>query len=372
MTSYRFTQVLCAVAFTGTAIPAAAEPDLKYENNSGGTVEFYGHLSPTFVRSNDGQDSRTVYASNDTSPSRIGLRLAQPFSDNLTFGVRLETGLGFAATSDYNQFNDPKILDWQRTDIRWADLSVKGDFGTFYAGQGSMAADGVTEYNFEGVQMAILNELQDENGGYFLRQSDGVLSTTATLGLSFNGLDPTRRGRIRYDSPYFSGFQFRIATGKDILTPGSEDKFSDAQIHYKQTLGNTKIEGGIGYEVRQRPGTPDRERLLSSVAVEFGSGFNFALASSRQHNGPRYNYASVGYNANFWSIGQTSFVIDHFNGEDYNVSGSTSKSWGIGAAQYFFDGELQVYVGYRRYDYQEIAVSFMEADNWTLGARWNF
>ena len=174
------------------------------------------------------------------------------------------------------------------------------------------------------------------------------------------------------NTPFFRGFQFRIATGKDILTPGSEDKFSDAQIHYKQTFGQTKITGGVGDEVRQRPGTPDRKRLLSSVAVEFGNGVNFAVASSRQTDGPRYDYASLGYNAHFWSVGQTSFVVDYFDGEDYNVSGSTSQSWGIGAAQYFHDGDFQVYFGYRRYDYQEIQTAFYEAESWTLGGRWNF
>ncbi|WP_158964671.1 porin [Chachezhania sediminis] len=364
-------QAALAVALIGVAAPAAAAPKHRYTNSSGGTVDFYGFLNPAWVQFSDGQETRSVLADNDTAPSRIGMRLAQPLSDGLTFGIRLETALGFASTSAYNQTNDPKAYNWTRESIRWADLSLEGPWGTFFAGQGSMAADGVTQYNFEGVQMAILNELQDEDGGYFLRQANGLLGQ-ATVGNSFNGLDPSRRGRIRYDTPFFGGFQFRVATGKDILTEGSDDKYTDAQIHYKQEFGTTKVDGGVGYEVKQTPGQPDRRRTMSSIAIEFGSGLNFAVASARQHGDGRYDYVSAGYNAHFTPLGMTAFVIDYFGGEDYNVSGSTSTSWGIGVAQYFDDANMQVYAGYRSYDYQEPGNPYMDADNWTVGMRWDF
>ena len=228
--NFKLASVATVLAAT-TAIPAAAE--MKYENNSGGYVLLYGQLNPALISVDDGQDTDTRVLDNDLSNSRVGLRLLQPFGQN-EFTFRFETGLGLPSSSEWNQLGTD-FSGWTREDLRHVDFALKGDWGKFSAGQGSMASDGSSEVDLSYVGTALYSFTNDENSGFFYRGTDGTLSDI-TVGDSSNNFDGSRRGRVRYDTPEVNGFSAAIAYGQNILSSSDDDDYYDVALNYGNTF----------------------------------------------------------------------------------------------------------------------------------------
>ncbi|MEX0311511.1 MAG: porin, partial [Tateyamaria sp.] len=104
MTHTRFS-LPAAACFAGlAATPGLAGP--TYENASGGTFTPYGHLNFAITSFDDGQEDNTQLTDSESSTSRLGFRLTQPFGENeLTF--RFETSIGFAPSDEFSQTSDP-------------------------------------------------------------------------------------------------------------------------------------------------------------------------------------------------------------------------------------------------------------------------
>lgn len=352
------------------AAPALAGP--VYETGSGGTFTYYGHFNPAYTSFDDGVDTTGELADNAASNSRIGMFVTQPYGDyELRF--RLETAFGFRQTNQISQTNTPGGIDWDRTDIRHVDFRLRTpNAGTFYVGQGSMATDGLGEVGLSGTDLANYVSLSDYAGGFELRTSAGALSGI-TIGDAFDSYDGSRRGRVRWDSPEFAGFTFRIAYGEDILTSGNDDEFWDVGIGYEADLNGTQLEAGLGYQVRMRPGAEDREDTFGSISVLLQSGLNFTFAAGDRNTGGDYVYGKVGYLADLLPVGETAISLDYYSGGDFVTAGDESDSWGIGIVQDFDAANVEAYLGYRDYSYSDTtATSYQDASSFIIGARWRF
>ncbi|MBE1284751.1 MAG: porin [Rhodobacteraceae bacterium] len=357
-----------AALAAGVAAPAAAE--LKWDNASGGYVRLYGQVSPTFQSVDDGFQSYDNFLDNSHSNTRVGLWVMQPLADG-TFGFNFETALGWTNTAGVNQNQQSTGFDWDRGDLRKVDFSYKSNtWGTVYVGQGSMATDGVADKSLNNNAMTTYNGIGDFAGGYQFRTTTGALSGV-TIGSVMPSLDGGRRGRIRYDSPTFNGFQVAVAAGEEILSTTNSDNYYDIAIKYVQDFDGFEVAGGVGFS-RRDTATGNVDDTFGSVAVRLDNGLNFAFSAGSRKNSGDYTYVLAGYEADFWQIGKTSFAVDYYAGNDFGLAGREANTMGVGINQNIDSISTQVYLGYRTHELSDPGVAYADVDAVLFGARWRF
>lgn len=249
------------------ASPLAAE--LRYENNSGGFVLLYGQLNPAIISVDDGKETETNIRDNDLSNSRIGLRLEQPFGEN-TFGFRFETALGLPSSTETSQLGDD-FSGFTRQDIRHFDFWLEGNWGRFSLGQGSMVSDGAAEQDLSYVGTALYSFTADSNASFLFRDNFDILSGPE-VGSTTDNFDGSRRTRIRYDSPEFSGFKVGAAFGRNELAEDDDRDYYDIGAYYRADIGNAaEFAAAVAYQVRDGDGEK-REDILGSASVLLQNG----------------------------------------------------------------------------------------------------
>lgn len=353
--------------------PAAAQT--LYQNESGGTAEVYGQLNPTIQSFDDGVDTTTNLVDNTRSNSRVGLWLREPTAAGLV-SFNFEAAVGAPQSSAFSQTNEPS-WEWDRTDIRKVDLSLETEAaGTFTFGQGSMATDGVAGNDFSGTTLAHNVTISDGVGGFFFRNADGTLSEI-NIGSVNGDFDGSRRGRIRYDTPSFSGFTLSAAYGRDILSKApdaDEDEFYDIALSYRQEFQSFDLRASIGYAVRDRFQAGKDKDTVGSLSVAFDTGFNATLAAGSRDDGGSYGYGKLGYKATWTSLGTTALSVDYYAGSDFNgdLNNDDFKAYGIGVTQKLDDFGVEVYFAAQRYDLSATGRDFQESTSYFLGTRWQF
>ncbi|MTH77020.1 porin [Paracoccus aestuariivivens] len=353
------------------AIPAWSE-DLTFTHPSGATATFYGQVNLTYQRVDDGEESFDDFVDNGNSVSRLGFWVDVPMGEN-QLRLNFETGLGFKTTSDTNQIDDPDWVDWQRTDLRKFEAVYIAGFGSFWFGQGSMATDGVAEIDNSGTSLAGYVNLPDMAGGYEFR--DGELLSGIAIGDVFKDFDGGRRFRLRYDTPKFNGFMFSAAYGEEILAEDDDANYYDVALRYGYENDTFKADAGLGYAWKDADDDGDTEQLIASTSVVHRpTGLNATLAmGDGQDDSGNYGYFKFGWTGDVIDQGSTAVSIDYFEGNDYVISGSDSKSWGIQAVQGFDDYNVEAYLGYREYEFDDdTGADYQDISALLLGARWKF
>ncbi|MFC3119332.1 porin [Jhaorihella thermophila] len=369
MKQKRLLPVVAATVATGLAVPAAAE--MKYENGSGGSVVLYGQFNPAYQSVDDGVKSYSNLVDNTNSKSRVGLWLRQEMA-NGTLSFNFETALGLRASAGMTQGSKPDWINWNRKSLRKADFAWATDqYGKFSFGQGSMASDGIADIDLSGTSLAQYNGIGDTAGGYKFRTTAGAISTK-TLGSAFPSFDGGRLGRVRYDTPSFSGFSVAVSYGEDILTVGSDKSVTDIAVRYSGEAGSFKLRGALAYAETDPGAAAKFHDTIGSFSALHDSGFNVTVALGDRSNSGNYAYGKLGYQADWFAAGKTALAVDYYDGDDMTVAGSQSKSWGIGAVQKFDRQNVEAYVAWRNYELSEPGTSYKDASSILAGARWKF
>jgi hypothetical protein len=384
MTMTRLLQVSAVAVATAVAAPAAAQ--FEYENDTGGSANFYGQFNPAYTSVDDGVETTDTFVDNSHSNSRFGFNVFQELEGGSLVRFRFETGLGFRQSGDVSQVNKGKLTSWNRTDLRWVDLQLRtANYGRFYAGQGAMSGDGAGQFDLSGTDLAnYVASSADTAGSFFFRDAAGDLSNV-TVGDVLSDFDPSRRGRVRYDTPDFNGFTFSVSYGKNILSENDTrtDYYASTALWYENVFDNgVEFEAGVGYEQRNRitratDASSKQDNVFGSASVLLPSGVNFTGAfgfrdADGQDFTSKYIYVKAGYIANVLAVGSTAVGIDYFAGSDAEVAGDSSGSWGFGVVQSIEDYGLDVYLGYRNYTYDQPAADFQDLTSWLFGTRFRF
>lgn len=362
-----------ALIATGIAAPAAAE--LRYENGSGGWVRLYGQFNPAITRVDDGQQTETNVTDSSISASRIGVRGAQDFGAN-TFLFRFETSLNLPGSADIDQ-NGRNTSGWSRSDIRYVDFALRGNYGTFSAGQGSMASDGATSVDLSYVSEVLNSATTDVNDSFIFRNPNGALNGP-TVGSTFGTFDGPRRGRVRYDTPEFNGFVAAVAYGKNVLSTTDDDDYYDVALNYSNDFGGAEFAAAIAYSVRDRSNGAKRSDTIGSASVKLQNGLSFTMAAGKRSDDaagatdPNYVYGKIAYEQQWFSIGETGIGIHYKDGSDFDTNGSKSKVIGIGIAQRIDPINADAYFGIQRHEHDSTTVSYQDNQSMILGARWKF
>jgi porin-like protein len=351
------------------AMPAAAQ--MSFDNASGGSVLLYGQLNPGYLRFDDGVSSTGAVVDNTHSNSRVGIWVRQPYGENL-FSFNFETALGLRPSAGLSQTFTPKGINWQRTSIRKADFALKTpNYGTFSAGQGSMATDGAAEVDLSGTTLVTYVSVPDGPGSFRFRTSTGVLSAI-TVNNAFSDLDGGRRGRVRYDTPSFGGFTVSASYGEEILASNANLNTSDIALRYGGEVGDFQMSGALGYSRTNPTAGASFSDTIGSFSLLHASGFNVTVAAGNRSTEGNYAYGKLGYQAQWFAVGRTALSLDYYRGSDRVSVGSRSTAMGFGAVQNFDDLGVEAYLGYRTYELSETATAYLDASSVLFGARWKF
>ena len=349
--------------------PALAGP--TYENASGGSFTFYGHLNPSYLSVDDGVNTTSDAADNSSSPSRIGFYLRQPFGQS-KFQFNFETSFALRGTAGLSQTNDPNWMDWDRSDIRKIDFSLSGNYGTFSAGQGSMAADGAAFADLSGTDLAATASVEDLASSFALTTTAGALSGI-DIGDAFPTFDGGRLGRVRYDTVSLNGFTLSASYGTDILNVGDDDEAYDVAVRYGNQFGDVKLDGALAVTWNDNATAADTRDTVASLSAMHSSGFNGAISYGDRDTTGNYGYIKLGYKADLFAIGSTAVSVDYYTGDDLVTTGSESESYGVALVQNIDQANLETYLGYREYSYEDTsATSYNDLKAVIFGARWKF
>lgn len=361
--SLRLTCSALAVMAVGAPQIAAADP----------TFDFYGQLNFGIFNTDDGTESETYFTDNDNSNTRVGLRYANELAGGGTLGFNFETALGVSGSNSSTIADNSPDIDLKRTDLRKLELSYKTPgIGTFYLGQGSMTADGVTEADFSGTTVASYVSIAELAGSFQFRPEGGALSGTS-IGSTFASFDGARRLRVRYDTPVFGGFTGSFSWGEEELNRQDDREFTDIGLRYAQDYGDIKVDGRLAYQLIDND-ADDEEILAGSVAMlHKPTGVSFALAGGDpDESDASYVYAKLGYQQNWFAAGSTALSVDIYEGEDFSSDGSDSTSYALAAVQKIDAYNLEIYASYRIYDFDARGTDFEDIDVLLIGARWKF
>ncbi len=338
------------------------------------TVEFYGQLNFGIQSVDDGVSEYNELVDNANSTSRIGMRVVSDVGPG-TLKFTLETGLGFRNSAEVGQGALPDEWDWKRTDIRKVDLAYSAGFGTVSFGQGDMSANGVAETDLSGTSVLAYSGVSDLGGGYEFRTSGGALSGIG-IGDVYDTFDGSRRFRIRYDTPDYNGLSFSVSYGQEVLSSGNDDDYFDAAILYGKTWGDLETKAGFGIGHQDRATRTDVTELAGSVSLlHHPTGVSLTVAAGRLDNGDGdFGYVKLGYQTDdIIAAGTTAFSVDVFSGNDQQTVGDTSESYGLAVVQTIDAADLDVYLGYRNFEYADATpTTYQDASVWMLGARYKF
>jgi len=358
---------LAALAF---ALPTAAQ---QFTAENGSTARFYGQFNLGYLSYDDGQKTTSRLVDNANSNSRVGFWLEFPFQNETTLKFNAEAAVGFFQSNKLTEagIKSSDWFDWDESYIRKFELSYVTPYGTFWAGQGSMATDGVPEVDFSGTTVIGFSDYAAVAGGFAFREADGTLSSI-TVGRVFTNLKGSRRFRLRYDTPDFNGFTFSIAGGEDVIV-SSEKTYYDIAARYSGTFGEVKVGGALGYNFTEEPGKDDVENVMGSVAIlHEPTGINGALALGSVVDGGDYYYIKAGWIGDLVAIGSTALAVEYYDSSDIGVTDGGGTSWGIMAVQKVDQYDSEIYLGYREYELTATGTEYQDSTSIFLGGRWRF
>jgi hypothetical protein len=347
-------------------------PRLTFTNARGGVATFYGQVNLTYQSFDDGQETTSNIVDNGNWNSRLGFTISQPINEN-TLRWRFETGLTLRNSALVSQTETPDWGDWERTLLRWFEVAYESDVGTFSLGQGATAANGTAGLDDSFTFVAGATDSSDGFAAFRFRNDAGQL-TNVTVGQVNSALDASRRFRLRYDTPVFSGVMLSASYGQNVLVTADENDYYEIAARWTGDLGDLAVRSALGYQWIDNPNGDLTRRLAGSFSlVHEPTGLNFALSAGNQYNGPSYYWMRAGWQTDGLSVGTTSLSIDYYNGTDFLSDGSRTENWGIYAVQDIDSLSLNLYAGWRTFTYSDtLGSGYQDATGVLAGVRWSF
>jgi hypothetical protein len=347
-------------------------PRLTFTNARGGVATFYGQVNLTYQSLDDGQETTSNIVDNGNWNSRLGFTISQPINEN-TLRWRFETGLTLRNSALVSQNETPDWGDWQRTLLRWFEVAYDSNIGTFSLGQGATAANGTAGLDDSFTFIAGATDSSDGFAAFRFRDDAGQL-TNVTVGQVNSALDASRRFRLRYDTPVFSGVMLSASYGQNVLVTADENDYYEVAVRWTGDLGELAVRSALGYQWIDNPNGNLTRRLAGSFTlVHEPTGLNFALSAGNQYNGPSYYWMRAGWQTDGLSVGTTSLSIDYYNGTDFLSDGSKTENWGIYAVQDIDSLSLNLYAGWRTFTYSDtLGSGYQDATGVLAGVRWSF
>jgi len=233
---------------------AELEATAARKGNRRVSLTVYGHVNEGVLWWDDGEETNAYVVTNENSRTRFGFRGDATISPEWKAGYLLEVGVRIANSADVNQLADDLVSSSAALDLRHSAWWIESNrLGRMWVGHTSMATDGITEINLSNAALIGSNDINNWNGGFFLRldRNDRLLAAAGFPGLGLkwrdissqanaNVGDGDRRNLVRYVSPTFWGLTFSWSWG--------EDDFWDAALRYANEFNGVRVAAGIGFQ----------------------------------------------------------------------------------------------------------------------------
>lgn len=198
--------------------------------------------------------------------------------------------------------------------------------------------------------------------------------TNVAVGQVNSSLDPSRRFRLRYDTPVFNGVMLSASYGQNVLVSSDDNDYYEVAARWTGDLGDLAVRSAVGYLLIDDPNGNTTERVSGSFTlVHELTGLNFAFSTGTELDGPHYFSTRLGWQTDVFAVGTTSLSVDYYNGSDFLSNGSDTENWGLYVVQDIDALSLNVYAGWRRFTYSDQSgISYQDADGVLIGTRWFF
>ncbi len=288
---------LVGAGLLGISLPAQSELTLS------------GHVAYNAV-DRDSEDD-IVFQRNGFSESRFTLAYVKELEGGRAIEVVEEIGIGEAEGA----------LDSRRQEVIY-----KGDFGGFRFGQGNDAGDGNLNGDLSGT--TIIQPMASNSAALDYSSAD------------YNGFDPDRGERIRYDSP-------RLGDGAIVSAQLGEDDEIEIGLRYNTVIKDGKLR--VGAFMTNTKSDIDEDSFGILVAYALQNGWNFAVSTSSKDNA-----AGDGEDGDFdaFKIGYKTgkHAVSLVSGTSENP-GNPVETDAVGVAYvYLWDTGIELYAAVHEFD----------------------
>jgi hypothetical protein len=312
------------------------------------SVSLYGQINRAVAVVDDGKESYLTHVDNDNSSTRFGFK-AKAKVDSLTIGGNFEW--------EYQQ-NASNNMDHNSGTVNGALVGTWANNYKFY----DTAAD--------------------------------AHSTTDPGNVMTNYDGNSRKDRLRYDSPKFSGLQISASTFEEDITDNAAGAVSpthksayDIALKYAGKFGdNMKLAAAVAYsDYPSDDSANSKDKLVNgSVSVLF-SGISVTAAAGQMDyqtvavgdpDSGKFYYGKLGYMAKFTEAGTTAFAVDYGKYDEVSlVKDDEASTYALYAVQNLDAYSTELYAGYRLYKLEDRAATGEKFDDigaLFLGARIKF
>lgn len=334
-------------------------------------LTLYGQLNIGQLDYYDGFDHHTKARDNPNSPSRVGLILETDFDNGKSLFMNIETAVPKSVFSRFidNPIDAGNDNQWDKSLLRKAEARLTvPHLGYFSFGQGSMASDGITGFDFSKTTLVASNSVGDTASGFPARFASGAVAS-ADISSFYPNYDGTRRFRLRYDGLSKNGLSLAASAGREVLTSGNDNTYADIAIRYETSWRGFGVKGGIGYSYNgEFP-----EFVSGSVAgLDSDTGLNFAIAFGASTSGGEYVYGKLGLIRNIIKPGWTAISIDYYRSNDPLNVADKSTSMGFAIVQKIDAYDLELYATYRTYKISGSIARYADSNAVFAGLRFSW
>jgi hypothetical protein len=327
-----------------------------------------GHVNRAITFADNGTTSGVSHVTNNFSQSRVRWIGTGKINDDLSIMTHIEMGNGSSSSLDVDA---PDSSDDALSE-RFLEFQVTSkSLGKLYMGQGASGSDGTSEADLSGTGLISLNGLGRILGTGNAFQVNGA-AAGGTLSQNFTNLDGlSRRDRIRYDSPKFSGFQITASHG-------NADSGGIA-LRYGGKIGGVSVKASVAYSDRSSDG--GNEITNGSASILLPMGISLTIGAAAQDNDRfgghdddvEWRYGKLGYKFSGMASGETRLFIDYSDNEHANAANDDSEFWGIGVVQVIEPLGAELYASYREFSLdREILADPDDITVFAMGARFKF
>jgi hypothetical protein len=353
----------------------------------------------------DGVESNAYNVTSETARTRFRFVGNAKIDANMSAGYLLELGVRGNRQDQVNQNADNAGAG---VDVRHSAWWIQHkDLGKIWIGNTSDAADAITEISVTNISSSnfMSSEINNYIGGFFLRNSTGVLSGLTAGNILGNGFanpgEGFRYGVVKYETPTIAGFIGSASWGEDdtwavaLRYAGEFSGFKMAAgIAYINTTDGTSSNptGNLTSErgCARAPGTSDvscDELGMSASIIHVPTGLfvtgaygqktddNRKLVNAGIKSKDEFFHVNAGIEQKFNALGKTTVYGEYFDGTYGTVTSvagvgnpSTARSaatlglagfvassdvtmWGLGANQFIDAAAMDIYVAYRNYSF---------------------
>ncbi len=284
-----------------------------------------GQVTPVLLFGGDVEDPEI--ADNTGTGSRVRLRGKTVLNDALTGFMRYE--IQFQENQSFGALDGSESID-----TRYAEVGVRGSFGSISLGKGDGAANNTGEGSYQ-VSGNILG------GGHLpFFATRGVLNRDNDANVLYTQFDVfSRNSRLRYDAPTFGGLALSAS-----LTNNSDVEFA---ARFKRDVGPGKLTLLFGIGERDDDAGQDRLAISGGYKFDFGLSFAGSFETAEVDDGSAPDLESSLLSLNY-SFGKAVASID------FGASGEDRENTVIQAgAEYHFSKHLDLYGGISSYTNEE-------------------